>query len=183
MSLEFRKLLALPDKGVSLTNDPLARLFRKMLFDIGFNEGWADGNMREYLNDPTNMVPHDSSARSSARGNLFKELASDKMTFNVLKKAFKFLRPLKVDVTFEVHWTASRTTKHTIEIPVMSIYAMSNGQDLNLEDILPDQIDAASPGALELVSADAVSTWRGKRKVHHSLPDDGSSNDGYRDAA
>jgi hypothetical protein len=171
MSLDFRKLLSLQDKGISLTRDPLAKLFRKILFDLGVNEFWANNRVRQYLEDPTNRIPNNPSARSSARGNLFKELASDRMTFNVLVKGLKFLGPLKASFAVTVQWTPSRSTTHVIEMPIASVLStiLGDQKELSLEEILPDGIgpDDYLP---EGTDVSGITEHFGKRKVVHMLP-------------
>jgi hypothetical protein len=135
MSLDFRKVLALPDKGISRTRDPLSRLFRKMLFDLGMDEFHANKRAREYLDDPSNRIPNNPSARSSARGNLFKELASDRMTFNVFIKGLKFLGPQAATFRIDVKWNASRTTTHLIEMPISPTYYARDAQPIKIEEI------------------------------------------------
>ena len=170
MSLDFRKLLTLPDKGVSLTRDPLAKLFRRALMENQVTIWWADELMKRYLNEPSNHIPNDSGARSSARGNLYKELAADRMTFNVLVKGLKFLNPMSVAFNLTIQWTPSRSTTHTIEMPISRFEPNYNPEKpLELEDVVPEGIMMAiQKDDGSVVVNEIVTKWPGNRKVHHT---------------
>lgn len=116
MSTDIQRILNAKDKLVGEAEDVLARLFRTILADINMTEYHWRGRMRRYLEDPTNHILSTSTARSSARGNLNKELASRKMSWNVFLKGLKFLGPEWIKFRVEAGWNPNRSTIHELEM-------------------------------------------------------------------
>ena len=97
----IQQLLNAPDKGKSRARGIFSRLFRDVLdvMEIGPN-AW-NMLMIRYLDDPTSHIGPSSKDRSTARGNINKELARTSMSGNVFIKALRFIRPDWI--RFEVH--------------------------------------------------------------------------------
>jgi hypothetical protein len=113
---ESHDLLNDPNKGVETAEGVLARLFRQILFDLNVRPiRWA-AMMARYLDDPRNGIPKNSRDRSSARGNLNKELRRPKMTWKVFRKALMFLGPLRVRFIVELDWKDRDTTVHMVQL-------------------------------------------------------------------
>ena len=72
--------------------------------------------MESYLNNPTNRVPRSSKGRSSARGNLSKEILKSNMTWKNFEKAIKFLNPIKAEFSIKLHWKNGRVTNHHVVV-------------------------------------------------------------------
>lgn len=70
--------------------------------------------MIKYLDDPRNGIPRD--LKSSARGNLNKELVRDKITWKVFRKALRFLGPSFI--RFEIHfeWADGTKSIHGVDL-------------------------------------------------------------------
>lgn len=103
-------------KGVEQTIGVLARLFRQILFDLDVNPfKWAM-MMQRYLDDPRNGIPRNSKDRSSARGNLNKELRRPKMTWKVFRKALMFLGPVEATFIVRLKWQGGKTTEHDVKL-------------------------------------------------------------------
>lgn len=109
-------ILGKEDKGLTEARGVLTHIFRKILMERGVNSYVWDRYMRSYLQNPLNQVPQNSKDRSSARGNLNKELRRDKMSWKVFVKALRFLGPMRIK--FEVHllWGNGETTVHSVEL-------------------------------------------------------------------
>lgn len=104
-------LLNDPDKRVGEARGVLSALFRQLLVlrDI---DGWLwDRLMKSFLNDPRNGIQNNSRDRSSARGNLNKELKRDDMTWRVFLKALYFLDPVRVVFTVKVTFKDGKTNE------------------------------------------------------------------------
>lgn len=113
---ENRDMLSDPQKGVQHARGVLAYLFRKILMDIDLDMWRWQRLMNKFLEDPRNGIPPNGKDRSSARGNLNKELHRPRMTWKVFEKAMRFLGP--VELRFEVHlkWEGGKRTKHGVNI-------------------------------------------------------------------
>lgn len=110
-------ILAERDKGVGQARNVLARLFRQILRDLNIKHSDWHHLMLRYLNDPRNKIPPNGKDKSSARGNLNKELRRNRMTWKVFfDKAIPFLNPKKVRFIMEMEWQNGRTTRHELFI-------------------------------------------------------------------
>lgn len=129
-SEDLDEMLNSPNKGVDKATGVLARLFRQILIDANISTmAWAT-LMERYLEDPRNRVPKNGKDRSSARGNLNKELRRPTMTWKVFRKGIQFLNI--VHVRFEVHatWANRKKTVTGINIPIAHTSA-TVGQQLS----------------------------------------------------
>lgn len=115
-SHQINRMLDSHDKEIGKARGILARMFRKILADANIKYWEWDSLMERYLNNPRNRVPNNTKDRSSARGNLNKELYRETMTWKVFDKALRFLSPVRV--RFEVHitWENKRTTIHGVDV-------------------------------------------------------------------
>ncbi len=104
-------MLNADNKGVEEARGHLSKMWRTLLVarDI---DGWKwDRLMRIYLTDPRNGIQNNSRDRSSARGNLNKELKRDDMTWRVFEKALKFLDPIRIVFTVRVTFKDGKTVE------------------------------------------------------------------------
>lgn len=102
-------LLNDPDKRVREARGVLTVLWRQLLFVLSI-DGWRwDKLMRKYLADPRNGIQNNSRDRSSARGNLNKELKKDDMSWRVFLKALRFLDTVRVVFTVKITIQDGRT--------------------------------------------------------------------------
>lgn len=102
-------------KSIQSARSVLSRMFRQMLMDLDVSLFSYDRLMQKYLDDPNNDIPKSGKDRSTARGNLSKQLYSDPMTFKTFLKGIKFLGA--THVKFEIHLTRKKkTTVHTVNL-------------------------------------------------------------------
>ena len=113
---DLKEMLNSEDKQRRQARGVLARLFRQILLDVKMTPLMWNNLMIKYLNDPENGIANTGRERSSARGNLNKELHRPNMTWKVFLKGIRFLRPMKV--RFEVHHTmpSGRTSVHGVNV-------------------------------------------------------------------
>ena len=83
--------------------------------------------MARYLNDPYNKIPPNPKDRSSARGNLNKELNRNTMTWKVFRKAILFLAPVRATFIIRFEWH-TEVPKH-YEVSEHSIVLLSTAED------------------------------------------------------
>lgn len=115
MSDDKNDILNNPDKGIGGARNVLARLFRQILRDMGIDQRHWHRLMLRYLNDPRNRIPPNGKDKSSARGNLNKELRRPTMTWKVFNdKAIPFLNPKRVEFDISMTWANGRTTHHKL---------------------------------------------------------------------
>lgn len=72
--------------------------------------------MEKHLDDPIEKIPNTSAARSSARGNLNRELKENDITWKVFEKGIRFLRPLRAEFRVKLHWQNGSVTEHAITL-------------------------------------------------------------------
>lgn len=121
-------------KGVEQTIGVLARLFRQILYDLNIDTYKWSRHMQEYLDDPRNGIPRNSKDRSSARGNLNKELRRPKMTWKVFRKALMFLGPLEATFIVRLKWRTGRTTEHSVKLVTADTHQSEAAPDSDDED-------------------------------------------------
>lgn len=135
MSKDLQRIVRSNDKAINEARGPLAKLFRKILFDTKMDQIKVEKLMRQYLDNPLNNIPRDNKIRSSERGNLIKEISRPNMTWKVFMKGLRFLSP--VAVRFEVHLTwrnqpgpgGTSTTIHGINVDIGELREIDGGSD------------------------------------------------------
>lgn len=105
------------DRAIRSTEDLLSKLWRIILRDKNIESIAWNNLMEQYLNDPRLKIPFTSLARSSARGNLNKELRGTPMTWKVFEKGIGFLRPVKAEFVVRLRWADRTVTEHAISMP------------------------------------------------------------------
>lgn len=107
-------LLNDPNKRVREARGVLSAIWRQFLVLRNIDGFQWDRLMRNYLNDPRNGIQNNSRDRSSARGNINKELLKrDDITWRVFLKALNFLDPLKIVFSVRVTFKDGKTQEVT----------------------------------------------------------------------
>lgn len=119
MSEKLNHILTNPETAIRSTNDPLARLWRNILADIGMSPIAFHERLAKYLDDPANGITKET--RSSTRGNRLKELSRDKLTWDLIMKGLEILDPEHVDISVSLRWSKNHTTYHAIGIPMRPV--------------------------------------------------------------
>lgn len=86
------------------SRNTLARFWRTILADRQVSLIKWSGYMERYLSDPRNGVRQDSKSRSSARGNLNKELLKAWISWKVFEKGLRFLGPVQAEISVKFIW-------------------------------------------------------------------------------
>lgn len=92
----------------------LAALYRKLLYENGIKPS----KLEEIISEHAQKVKRNSSSGfniGSYKGNLKKELLTDKLTWNSFIKGIKVLNPLKVVFTVTIRFRNSETI-HSVEL-------------------------------------------------------------------
>lgn len=96
-TLPMPELLDLPDKGASLTDNPLARLWRIFLFKTGTGrDGWKRA-LDRYLKRRVNL--YGSRAATWTRSNMSSRMCEDVLTFSQLMRGMDLMEFDEVEIT------------------------------------------------------------------------------------
>ncbi|MBN22751.1 MAG: hypothetical protein CL678_15810 [Bdellovibrionaceae bacterium] len=108
-------------KATEKARDPLAKLFRVILRDINIGVKQWGQLMELYLDNPRHRIPKNGKDRSSARGNLNKELRRSYMTWKVFMKGLSFLNIKHVRIELHATWWNRRVTIHSVGLQLNRI--------------------------------------------------------------
>ena len=99
----------------------LASLYQKVLFDLGINTTRFNHLMEKFLVDTRNSIPQNIREKSSARGNLRKELLKTVMTWKVFCKGLRFLHISKFKLIVQLHHVNGKITEHSKQVVIGDI--------------------------------------------------------------
>lgn len=116
MNRSLKEIVADTDKQVSQSNNPLAKLYRTMLLELGVNHYTIDQYINQYLDDPQLGIPKNSKDRSSERGNLLKQLGKPAISWKIFTKGLHLLRPRHVKLTLTFTDQRGRVSNHSIDL-------------------------------------------------------------------
>lgn len=108
--------------GTGSSDSILAALYQRILIDLGIGTSKFTNSMEKFLSDPRNGYPQNIKERSSARGNLRKELFKVVMTWKVFCKGIRFLEITKFKVSVELHHPDGRITIHSSKPIILEDY-------------------------------------------------------------
>ena len=118
MSAEKDAVLEDPLKRIDEAHGILAMLLRQMLQTMnngrGVNVQLFNRFMLQWLDHPHTGIANNHQLKSSARGNIVKELFRPDITWKVFVKGVMFFFPLKAKFTIEMHWGERDITTHHI---------------------------------------------------------------------
>lgn len=115
----LQELLASEDKKVNAARNPLARLWRLVLYENNIQHGAFDSAINRYLERLQNHVKQTNKEQHREKGNLVKELSNDALTFKNFIKGMQVLNPAKVKLTIDIQWQRGRTTRHSVDIDLL----------------------------------------------------------------
>lgn len=121
-------------------NHTLGNIFNQIATSVYGNQ-FQDSHqfralMARWLNDPKNGIPRKGKIRSTAQGNLAKQLRSPEMTWNVLIKALQFLGATDMDIQITLHW-GDKSTTHEIAVCLDEIDP--SGEDMSVDDYTTEE--------------------------------------------
>lgn len=118
-----------PGKAVDKATGVLAKLFRKIVAEREITPGVWMRLMHQYLNNPHNQIPPNPKDRSSARGNLNKELHRPTMTWKVFRKAILFLAPVRATFIVRFEWRTNIPKQYEISEHSIVLLSGDTGED------------------------------------------------------
>lgn len=112
--------------NTSSTDSILGFLYQKILDQMGFGEGGFEAGfnrcMEYFLADPRNGIPANIKERSSARGNIRKELLRGSMTWKVFCKGIRFLQVPRFTITICLHHRNGDKSFHEHTVVIDELY-------------------------------------------------------------
>lgn len=128
-AIGMKSLLELPDKGLSLAENPPAQLFRLMLLDR--NVTWANWvkYIEAFIASDRSGLPDDSVRRHSEKTNLNRSLSYDEIQWHRLRRGLLILNPKHVRYIIDLQW--SEDLIHPVEPPSQVVYdGIGGGEEL-----------------------------------------------------
>lgn len=146
----------------------LAKLFRQIIYSTGIaapnlsSKGRGDDSfvigdrwnklMEDFLSDSRNSIPQNMKERSSARGNLQKEITGNKgMSWKVFCKALRFLGIIKFDIIINVKFEGNHleySFKETVNlghrVPYVKELPLHSPGSFPLRNVLSGRVMQAS---------------------------------------
>lgn len=111
---DLQEMLSSPDKNLTETTNPLARLFRLVLRDHNVSYEQFNRSMSNYLNREQSAASRSKKEQSREKGNLVKELSGSSFTFKNFTKALRVLNPVSAELTLTLKWRRNQESVHTI---------------------------------------------------------------------
>lgn len=116
MSGDLNRVLIDPRKEVHRAHGPLAKLFRRILWDLEITPKKMNTMIINYLDDPRNAISNTGKTRSTERGNIVKDLSKTEMTWKNFVKAIRILSPIRARLKIEMDWPGNKTSHHTLTL-------------------------------------------------------------------
>lgn len=113
------------------TDSVLSGLFRVIMFNLNIDIMKFSRLMDRYIINAG--IPYNSKDSTSVRGNLKKELLSDKMSWKVFVKGLIFLNIQKFELKIKLYHHNDIVTEHS----KMIVLAGRNDTNINIDDIRP----------------------------------------------
>lgn len=110
--------MRLPDRGASQGKNSLAILYSRIMAKIHLTPEKIEENNRIFVKNPLNQVPDDSGKRSSASGNIRKELERPTMTWRVFEKLIRWARPASAKVLVVIDWKDGTQTVDQVNLRI-----------------------------------------------------------------
>ena len=92
----------------------LARMYRKILNDLGVTSDRYDALMNRYV-AKAQLYPN-RKEKAAARASLSKELLKEFMTWKTLVKGIMFLAVPKFDLSIRLHHASGKVTEHSLTV-------------------------------------------------------------------
>lgn len=119
-SKHLQDILESTDKKIGHATNPLARLWRTILYENNIQHGAFDSAITRYLERLEEKNIRSKKEQSREKGNLVKELSGNSLTFKNFVKGLQVLNPKKVRITVDIEWMRGRTTVHHVDLDLLN---------------------------------------------------------------
>lgn len=113
---KITRLLSLPDKGRMKAIGELTRLWRDILAERQVGPLHWGKLMVDHINKSYGRSKTHSKKRSTDRGNLNRQLASNNMSWKMFRRAIRFLNPRRAWIEFHMEWDEGPNTMISLDI-------------------------------------------------------------------
>lgn len=137
---KLKEKMRLPDRGADLGKNNLAILFSRIMARVKMTTKKIEENNRAYIRDPINCIPDDSSKRSSAAGNIRKEIERETLTWRSFEKLLRWMRPAAATVHVVLDWKDGTRTVESIKICIDDYDPKKDPEELALSDASVDDL-------------------------------------------
>lgn len=132
--------MRLADRGASQGKNNLAILFSRIMTKIRLTPDKIEDNNRMFVRNPLNQVPDDSGKRSSAAGNIRKEIERNTMTWRVFEKLIRWARPKSAKVLVVIDWKDGTQTIDSVNIRIDDYVLDDSPEERQLCDLTNDEL-------------------------------------------
>lgn len=134
--------LRLPDRGEREAKNALARLWSRIMTKIKLSPSRVEENNRAYVRNPLNQIPNESGKRSSACGNIRKEIERPTLTWRGFEKLIRWSRPKSAKIVAVIEWKDGVKTIDEIAIRIDDYEAMHDHEDKPIAEYSNDELFA-----------------------------------------
>lgn len=142
MSREQRRMMDAKDKLVSQSDNPLTKLFRKILEERQIGTVIWNRRLTNYLKSAFSRVPKNAKDIGQERNNFNRAISRSKMTWKTFQKAVQVIGPIRYRITIDMEWRGgTKTSVDTgfIDNPLAEIDNLTNRKTVH--DIDPTFAD------------------------------------------
>lgn len=149
MSKDVQRLLSLSDKGTSESENALAEIFRKFLWEKDVSLETFNRDLDRWLDDPKNRIINHSGVRSNDRGNFVKAIAKNRLSWEMFVKAMTLLNPVKFTISVTCDWGRGKSST------AKKVFRLQDVEDYELmlrdnSDSKPDENKPLLPDGLPI---------------------------------
>lgn len=139
---KLEEKLRLPDRGEGQGKNTLARLWSRIMTKIRLTSTKVEENNRAYVRNPLNQIPNDSGKRSSAAGNIRKEIERTTLTWRGFEKLIRWSRPKSAKIVAIIEWKDGKKTIDEIAIRIDDFEPHNDHDDKPITEYSNDELFA-----------------------------------------
>jgi len=109
MSKEQRKMMDEPNKLITEAGDPLTKLFRLILRELGVDAPQWNRRLTKFLSSHLSRVPKNAKDIGQERNNFNRAIAKRHITFKTFQKAVQILGPIRYSMSITMEMRDGRT--------------------------------------------------------------------------
>lgn len=132
--------MRLPDRGAKDGKNNLAILLSRIMTKIKLTTKKIEENNRAYVRNPLNQIPDDSGKRSSAAGNIRKEIERNTLTWRGFEKLIRWLQPKSAEVLVIIEWKDGKKTVDNVKIRIDDFVQEPDDEERNIDFMSTDEI-------------------------------------------
>lgn len=132
--------MRLPDRGASQGKNNLAILFSRIMSKTRLTPQRIEENNRIFVKNPLNKIPNDSGKRSSAAGNIRKEIERNTMTWRVFEKLIRWSRPKSAKLFVVIDWKDGTQTVDHVNLRIDDYEVEDDKEEFQVNELSTDEL-------------------------------------------